>query len=387
MKPRTLSVHAGQHPDPQTGALTTPVYQSSTFSYFTAEQGRQRFAGETPGFFYSRMGNPTTHTLEAKLAALEGAEDALAVASGMAALSSVAYGLLSHGDEVAFIDPLYGGSDAFLQNTLPRAGMHVTRYRDEHDLAQNIKPNTRLIIFEPLTNPTLTVIDTDAVVAVARRVGALTLADNTFLTPYLFRPLERGVDLVMHSATKYLSGHGDLIAGVVAGRRELLTPIRTIGLKHLGAPLGPQEAYLLLRGIKTLPLRMDAHSEAALAVAEYLSAHPKVTRTYYPGLSSHPGHATLAAQVAQFSGVMAIDIGGDAGAAARFLDHLQLFVQAVSLGDVESLACHPATTTHAAMKAEHRAGAGVTDGLVRLSIGIEDADDLIADLAQALEYV
>ena len=384
MKFRTLSIHAGQQPDPSTGALATPVYFTSTFSYGTAEEGQARFSGQNPGYIYSRFANPTTAALEQKLAALEGADEALVVASGMAAVSAIMYALTNAGDEVAFIDPVYGGTDAFLRNTLTRAGVTLSRYSSDKDFAGRVKPNTKVVLFEPITNPTLKVIDTRIVVEAARKVGALVICDNTFLTPYLFRPLEIGADIVMHSGTKYLSGHGDIIAGIVAGHSELMQKIRTVALKHIGSPIGPQEAYLLQRGVKTLTLRMDAHIENARKVADFLAAHPKVAKVYYPGHASHPGHQAIADTATGFGGMVAVDIEGGFAKAAVFLNNLQLFAQAVSLGDVESLACHPASTTHAAMTAEDRQRAGVTENLVRLSIGVEDADDLIADLAQAL---
>ncbi|WP_419572102.1 trans-sulfuration enzyme family protein [Rheinheimera sp.] len=384
MKFKTLSVHAGQQPDPSTGALATPVYFTSTFSYGTAEEGLARFAGQNPGYIYSRFANPTTAALEQKLAALEGADEALVVASGMAAVSAIMYALLDAGDEVAFIDPVYGGTDAFLRNTLTRAGISLSRYSSDQDFANRVKANTKLVLFEPVTNPTLKVIDPRIVVEAARKVGALVVCDNTFLTPYLSQPLALGADLVMHSGTKYLSGHGDIIAGVVAGRTELMQKVRTVALKHIGSPIGPQEAYLLQRGVKTLPLRMDAHCANASKVADFLAAHPAVAKVYYPGHSSHPGHQAVAETATGFGGMVAIELAGGFARCAKFLNQLQLFAQAVSLGDVESLACHPASTTHAAMTAEDRARANVSDNLVRLSIGVEDAEDLIADLAQAL---
>ncbi|MGY3926007.1 trans-sulfuration enzyme family protein [Aeromonas simiae] len=384
MKFKTMSVHSGQRLDPQTGALTTPLYQSSTFSYFTAEEGRARFSGQNPGFIYSRFANPTTAELELKLAALEGADEALVVASGMAAVSAILYALTSQGDEIAYIGPLYGGTEAFLKQTFSRAGVTVTGYESDRDLHANLKPGTKLVLFETLTNPTLKVIDPRLVVEAARRVGAITVCDNTFLTPYLLRPLELGVDLVMHSGTKYLGGHGDIIAGVVAGGAALMSRVRTVALKHIGSPIGPQEAYLLQRGVKTLPLRMDAHLHNAGKVAAFLAEHPAVQRVIYPGLSDHPGHETLGAVASGFGGMVSIELAGGFARAARFLDRLSLFTQAVSLGDLESLACHPASTTHAAMDAASRGAAGVSDDLIRLSIGVEDADDLIADLAAAL---
>ncbi|MBN8444125.1 MAG: PLP-dependent transferase [Gammaproteobacteria bacterium] len=387
MKFQTVAIHAGQQPDPSTGALNTPVYLTSTYSYGTAEEGKARFAGQNPGYIYSRFANPTSSALEQKLAALEGADEAIVVASGMAAISSIVYALTQQGDEVAFIDPVYGGTDSFLRNTLVRAGVTVTSYRSDDDFVANHSPNTRLVLWEPVTNPTLKVIDSRKIVGIAKQIGAITVCDNTFLTPYLFRPLELGIDLVMHSGTKYLCGHGDIIAGVIAGNGPLIQRVRTVALKHLGVPMGPQEAYLLQRGVKTLPLRMQAHCENAAKVAAFLASHPKVAKVYFPGLPSHLGHQVIADTASGFGGMVALDLAGGFADAARFLDNLNLFAQAVSLGDLESLACHPASTTHAAMSAEDRAKAGVTEQLVRLSIGVEDADDLIEDLARALSFL
>lgn len=384
MQFKTKLLHTHYAADNSTGALTTPIYQSSTFAYGSAEDGRARFAGEQPGFIYSRMANPTVQALEYQLAQLEGADEALVVASGMAAISSIFYALASQGDEIAFIDPVYGGTAAFLIQTLTRAGITVRRYQDDDHLLAEITAETKIILFEPITNPTLKVSDYRKVKLAAEKVGAITICDNTFLTPYLFKPLEHGIDIVMHSATKYLSGHGDLIAGVVAGPKALMQPIRTIALKHIGAAIGPQEAYLLQRGLRTLALRMDAHLAGAAKVAAFLATHPSVAKVYYPGLADDQGHQVLSETINAFGGMVSIELEGGFNRAAQFLDHLNLFTQAVSLGDLESLACHPASTTHAAMDAASRLASGVNDNLIRLSIGVEDPKDLIADLEQAL---
>lgn len=386
MQFKTKVLHTHYAADNSTGALTTPIYQSSTFAYGSAEDGRARFAGEQPGFIYSRMANPTVQALEYQLAQLEGADEALVVASGMAAISSIFYALASQGDEIAFIDPVYGGTAAFLIQTLTRAGITVRRYQDDDHLLAEITAETKIILFEPITNPTLKVSDYRKVKLAAEKVGAITICDNTFLTPYLFKPLEHGIDIVMHSATKYLSGHGDLIAGVVAGPKGLMQPIRTIALKHIGAAIGPQEAYLLQRGLRTLALRMDAHLAGAAKVAAFLATHPSVTKVYYPGLAEDQGHQVLSETINAFGGMVSIELEGGFNRAAQFLDHLNLFTQAVSLGDLESLACHPASTTHAAMDAASRLASGVNDNLIRLSIGVEDPQDLIADLEQALVF-
>lgn len=386
MQFKTKVLHTHYAADNSTGALTTPIYQSSTFAYGSAEDGRARFAGEQPGFIYSRMANPTVQALEYQLAQLEGADEALVVASGMAAISSIFYALASQGDEIAFIDPVYGGTAAFLIQTLTRAGITVRRYQDDDHLLAEITAETKIILFEPITNPTLKVSDYRKVKLAAEKVGAITICDNTFLTPYLFKPLEHSIDIVMHSATKYLSGHGDLIAGVVAGPKALMQPIRTIALKHIGAAIGPQEAYLLQRGLRTLALRMDAHLAGAAKVAAFLATHPSVTKVYYPGLAEDQGHQVLSETINAFGGMVSIELEGGFNRAAQFLDHLNLFTQAVSLGDLESLACHPASTTHAAMDAASQLASGVNDNLIRLSIGVEDPQDLIADLEQALVF-
>lgn len=383
----TKAVHAGGGADPQTGAHATPIYQTSTFTYFDAEQGRALFAGEREGFIYTRIGNPTTRALENKVAALEGAENAVAFSSGMAAISALLVTVLKAGDEVAFLDPIYGGTDGFFFEILTKFGVTIHRCHDLQDLSEVLSEKAdkvKVVFFEPITNPTLKVWDFAEVVKQAKSVGALVVVDNTFPTPYLFRPLEHGADVVVHSATKYLSGHGDLIAGLVAGKADLVQMVRFEGLRHLGGALGPFEAFLLLRGIKTLHVRMEAHSRNALQVARHLQSHPAVKAVHYPGLESHPSHKEAQHYLKASGGVLAIELEGGFPTCARFLDSLKLFTQAVSLGDVESLACHPASTTHSPMPEEARQAAGVTDGLVRLSIGIEDPEDLIADLEQAL---
>ncbi|MGB0893603.1 MAG: trans-sulfuration enzyme family protein [Parashewanella sp.] len=386
MKFKTQLLHSHQSND-QHGSLTIPIYQSSTYSYPDFESGKQRFSGNQSGYIYSRMGNPTLTALEEQLANIEGAEQSLVVSSGMAAISSIFFALAAAGDHIAVVEPVYGGSSALLTQTLSRFGVTVTRYFSDQDLLERIHSETKLIIFEPLCNPTLSVVDYRVVKQAADKTNAIVICDNTFLTPYLFRPLEHGIDLVMHSGTKYLSGHGDIIAGVVSGRSELIDKIRTIGLKHLGAQIGPQEAYLLHRGLRTLPLRMDAHLTSALQIANFLNSHPKINKVYYPGLLTHAGHKALAETINAFGSVMSFEVIGDEQECARLLDNLTLFTQAVSLGDLESLACHPATTTHAALTEQQRQQANITSNLIRLSIGVEDGKDLIADLSQALEAV
>ena len=380
----TRAVHAGHHVDPQTGAHAVPIYATSTFGYFNARRGARLFAGEESGYFYSRVLNPTVRAFEEKLANLEGTEDAVAFASGMGAASAIALTFLKQGDEVAFVGPLYGGTEGLLNEVMTGFAVTIREAHDLHELRNVVNQKTRLVWLETPMNPTLGIIDLKAAAEIAHNAGALCVVDNTFATPYLTRPAEHGVDIIMHSATKYLGGHGDVIAGVVATRAELSEPLRGHGLRHVGAALGPFEAYLLIRGMKTLPLRMDRHCHNAAALAEALKDHPNVKKLYYPGLSDHPGHQVAARQMnGKYGGLVSLDLGSQENA-FTFLNALKLFTQAVSLGDVESLSSHPASTTHSGVPAEVRARIGVTDGLIRLSIGIEHADDLIADLAQAL---
>lgn len=382
---RTRAVHAGQHPDPGTGAIATPISQTTAFGYGTLEQGAAIFAGEAPGYRYSRFANPTVAALEAKMADLEGAQAAVAFASGTAATSSVLLGLLNPGDEVAFLGPLYGGTEGLFRQLGERFGIRVVD-ATQQGLATSLTATTRMVWVETLTNPNLHLHDLAEVAALAKARGVLTVADNTFCTPCLARPLEHGIDLVMHSMTKYLGGHGDATGGIVAGPAALIASVRKTGLGHVGGNLSPQEAFLFLRGIKTLPLRMAAHCEGAAAVANFLARHPAVRVVHYPGLASHPQHA-LAQRLMQggFGGMVAFElVRNERAAAAAVLNQLELFTQAVSLGDVDSLACHPASTTHSFVTAEVRAKNGITEGLIRLSVGIEHPDDLIADLERAL---
>jgi methionine-gamma-lyase len=381
---RTRAVHAGQHPDADSGALITPVYRTSTFAYGSSERGRRLFAGEDDGFIYSRIGNPTVRAFETKLANLEGGEDAIAFASGMAALSALAFTVLSPGDEVIYFGPIYGGSEGLFVDVLTRFGVRV-RDAAVAGLESTISKATRLIFVETPANPTLAVLDLKEIAALARASGALSVVDNTFATPYLTRPIEHGIDVVMHSATKYIGGHGEALGGALVGRAELMGSVRGEGLRHLGGCMAADEAAYFLRGLKTLPVRMDAHCAGAAAVAHALQVHPAVKRVRYPGLPEHPGHAAADRQMDGFGGMVSLDIEGGQAEAGRFLDGLDLFVQAVSLGDVDSLACHPASTTHQLIAPDVRARHGIGEGLVRLSVGLEDPEDLIEDLFRSLD--
>ena len=377
-------VYAGE------GALNPPVYLSATYAFPTTADGSARFAGEQPGYVYSRVGNPTTALLEARLANLEGGEAAVVTASGQGATTSLLWTLLSAGDEVIADRTLYGCTFAYLNHGLARFGVKVTHVdlTDPANLEQAIGPATKLVFFETPANPNMRLVDIAAVAAIARRHGALTVVDNTYCTPYLQRPLALGADFVVHSATKYLGGHGDLLAGAIVGPAEILQQVRFHGLKDMtGAVLSAQDAFLVLRGLKTLALRMERHSASAQRVAEFLAAQPQVDVVHYPGLADFPQHALARRQMARFGGMVAFELKGGIEAGRRFMDALGLFTRAVSLGDAESLAQHPASMTHAVYSLEERAHHFIAEGLVRLSVGLEDSDDLVADLAQALARV
>lgn len=380
---RTRAVHAGQKSDPQTGAHATPIYSTSTYALDSFERSARLFSDEEVGNIYGRTANPTTKALETKLADLEGAEAAVAFASGMGAISALMFSILQPGDEVMYLAPLYGGTEAFFFESLNKFGIATTDAISVENLEATLSPTTKLIYLETPTNPNLRIYDLGSIARIAKTRGILTAVDNTFATPYLTRPLEHGIDLVLHSATKYIGGHGDTLGGVLAGPLEIINKVRFEGLRHGGATLGAFEAFLLMRGLKTLPLRMEAHCAGALKVAEHLHKHPAVKKVHYPGLPDHPGHTIAKGQMQAFGGMVSVDLGTKE-AAAKFLNSLELFVQAVSLGDVDSLASHPASTTHHGLPAELLERHGVTEGLVRLSIGIEDPQDLIEDIEQAL---
>ncbi|POA57420.1 MULTISPECIES: methionine gamma-lyase [unclassified Pseudomonas] len=385
----TRAIHHGYDPQQHQGALIPPIYLTSTFTFATAEYGAGCFAGEEPGYFYTRIGNPTLALLESRMADLEHGEAAVAFGSGMGAIAATLWTLLRPGDEILVNRTLYGCTFALLHHGLGEFGVKVRHVdmAEPGQLQAAISPDTRVIYFESPANPNMQLVDIAAVAAIAHQHRDLTLVvDNTYCTPYLQRPLELGADLVLHSATKYLSGHGDITAGVVVTRQELAQKIRLQGLKDLtGAVLSPQDAFLLMRGLKTLALRMDRHCANALAVARYLEAHPLVQWVAYPGLPSFAQYALARQQMKLPGGMIAFELKGGLATGTRFMNALQLFSRAVSLGDAESLAQHPASMTHSTYSPEERAEHGIAEGLVRLSVGLEDIDDLLADLDQALE--
>jgi methionine-gamma-lyase len=384
----TRAIHHAYDPYAAPGALTPPVYLSSTYTFPTVEDGAARFAGEQPGYVYSRVGNPTTALLEQRIANLEGAEAALVTASGMGATTSLLWTLLQPGDEIIADQTLYGCTFGFFNHGLAKFGVRITHLdlTDTASLERAINPATKVVFFESPANPNMRLIDIAATAAVAHRHGALVIVDNTYCTPYLQRPLALGADFVVHSATKYLGGHGDLIAGAIVGPREPLEQVRFYGIKDMtGAVLSSQDAYLVLRGLKTLALRMQRHSQNAQGIAELLAAHPKVAVCHYPGLASFPQHELAQRQMQLPGGMVAFELKGGSEAGRRFMNALRLITRAVSLGDAESLAQHPASMTHSFYTAEEREAHLISEGLVRISAGLEDLDDLLADVSQALD--
>ncbi len=384
----TRAIHLGYNPQDYHGALIPPVFMTSTFAFEDTAQGQRRFLGEEPGYIYSRVGNPTVSVLETRLASLEGGEAALATSSGMGAITSALWTLLKAGDILVADQTLYGCTYAYFQHGLARLGVEI-RFVDCTNpaaLEQAMTGDVRAVFFETPANPNMRLIDIAMVSAIARRHGALSIVDNTYCTPYLQRPLELGADLVVHSATKYLGGHGDLIAGAVIGRKEMIDEMRFFGVKEMtGASISAMDAFLVQRGLKTLELRMERHCASARTLAEKLAAHAAVERVHYPGLASHPQADLARRQMRLPGGMIALELKGGYAAGIRFMDRLQLITRAVSLGDCESLAQHPASMTHSTYTPEERARHGISEGLVRLSVGLETLDDLIGDLNQALE--
>lgn len=381
----TLAVHAGTKDDATTGAVGTPIYQTSTFlleenQYQAIEEG---FARDR--FIYTRYGNPSQWSVEQKLAALEGAESAMVFSSGMAAISAAVLSLIDKGGHIVASNELYGGSYAFFQGELPTLGMSVS-YVNPRDLAAieaAIRPNTQILFFESLTNPLLKLADIPAIVEIAQRHGVRVIIDATFTTPIGMKPLEMGVDVVVHSASKYLNGHSDLIAGVACGSRKMIDSIWPRRLSY-GGSLDPHACFMLERGVKTLAVRMRAHAEGALRVATWLESVARVRRVHHPALASHPDHALAQRLLKNAGGMICFELDGTDAQAVRMLNALKLAKKATSLGGVETLVSLPFNTSHAAFTGAQRERMGIAPGCVRLSVGIEDAADLIADLEQAI---
>ena len=384
--PSTMAVHAGE-PRPKPGhSLATPIMQTATFTFTNSQEIKDHFEGKIDRIEYGRYGNPTQRIAEAKLAALEGAEDCLLFSSGMAAVTTALFAMLSRGTHVVVTDDSYRRTRQFLNQTLHRYGIEVSTVPagDYDALEDAIRPTTRVLVSESPTNPYNRIMDLERFAAIGRRHRVKTLIDATFATPYNQRPLEWGVDVVIHSATKYLGGHNDLLAGAVLGAREMVDAIR--GLQGItGAVVDPFAAYLLVRGLKTLALRVERQNANAQALAEFLAGHPHVAAVHYAGLSTHPEHEIAQKQMRGFGGVVSFEVRGDLDAASRVVDACRIPFIAVSLGGVESLIEQPAIMSFYELTTEERLEIGIKDNLIRFAVGIEDADDLIADLAQALD--
>ena len=378
MRFETLAIHAGERPEARFGAISVPIYLTSTFAF--------EDVGKTRGYDYSRTANPTRKVLEDTIAQLEGGKAGFVFATGMAAEATVIH-LLKAGDHIISGDDVYGGTYRLFQNVMRDFGLEFTFLRmDKRERIEDaIKPNTRMLWLETPSNPLLNIVDVEMMADIAKKHNLLTVIDNTFATPYFLRPIEYGIDLVVHSTTKYLNGHCDVVGGAVVTTTDELTERVQFLLNAMGTCASPFDCWLVLRGIETLPVRMKQHNENAIAVANYLKEHPAVKRIFYPGLKSHPGYEIARRQMKGFGGVVSFEIKGGIEKVNTFLKRIKVFSLAESLGGVASLAEHPATMSHASMPEEHREKVGITDELIRLSVGLENVDDLIEDLRQALE--
>ncbi len=421
MKLETLAIHAGYSPDPTTKAVAVPIYQTTSYAFDNTQHGADLFDLKVQGNIYTRIMNPTTAVLEQRVAELEGGIGGLALASGMAAITYAIQTIAQAGDNIVSVSTLYGGTYNLFAHTLPKQGIEVRffDYRDPASLEKLIDDKTKLVFAETIGNPLGNVVDLEAISAIAHRHGVPVVVDNTVATPALMRPFEHGADIVVHSLTKYIGGHGTSIGGAIIdsgkfpwgehaerfpllntpdpsyhgvnyvealGAAAFIARARVVPLRNTGAAISPMNAFLILQGLETLPLRMERHSDNALAVAQYLESHPKVKWVNYAGLSAHPQNNLVQKYLGgKASGILSFGVEGGAEAGARFIDALQLVTRLVNIGDAKSLACHPASTTHRQLNEEELAKAGVSVDMVRLSVGIEHVDDIIADLAQALD--
>lgn len=423
MKQETISIHGGYQPDPTTKAVAVPIYQTTSYAFDNTQHGADLFDLKVQGNIYTRIMNPTTAVLEERLAQLEGGIGALALASGMAAITYAIQTIAEAGDNIVSVSTLYGGTYNFFAHTLPKQGIEVRffDYRDPASLEKLIDSRTKLVFAETIGNPLGNVVDLAAISAAAHKHGVPVIVDNTVATPILSRPFEHGVDIVVHSLTKYIGGHGNSIGGIIVdsgkfpwaehaarfpslntpdpsyhgvnyvealGPAAYIARARVVPLRNTGAAISPFNSFLILQGLETLALRIERHSTNALAVAQYLKQHPKVKWVRYAGLADHPDHALVKKYLnGHASGILSFGVQDGREGGTRFIDALQLFTRLVNIGDAKSLACHPATTTHRQLNAEELARAGVSEDMVRLSVGIEHIDDLIADLEQALAKV
>jgi methionine-gamma-lyase len=384
----TRAIHEGYDPTSAEGALVPPVHMTSTFTFETAEHGAALFAGEQKGHFYTRISNPTLSLLELRIASLEGAEAAMATASGMGAITSTLWTLLNQGDEIIVDKTLYGCTFSFFQHGLTKFGVTIKHVdmRQPENIRGAISDKTKVIYFETPANPNMRLVEIGAVAEIAREFGITTVVDNTYATPYLTRPISWGADIVVHSATKYLGGHGDLIAGIITGSQEMIDRIRLEGVKDMtGAVMAPLTAYQIMRGLKTLEIRMERHCASAKLIAEQLENHPVVKKVFYPGLKSFEQYGLAKRQMKMPGGMIAFELEGGLANGTQFMNDLNLIKRAVSLGDVDTLIQHPASMTHSTYTAEERAEHDISDTLMRLSVGLETPEDIIADLGNALD--
>lgn len=387
----TIAIHGGQEKNPF-GALATPIYQTSTFIFDSVDQGGARFAGKENGYIYSRLGNPTVAVAENKIALLEKGESCVGTSSGMGAISSTLWTILKSGDHILADKVLYGCTFALLSHGLTKFGIQV-EFIDMSDLnmvKSSLKENTKVIYLETPANPDLKVCDINLISSISHSFNnqIQIIVDNTFGTPYCQNPLTLGADIVVHSATKYLNGHGDVIAGFVIGKKETIDDIRLLGIKDMtGAVLSPHDASLIIRGLKTFEIRMKKHCDNAITIANFLNTHPKVKKVYYPGLSTHQNFEIAKKQMKNFGGIVSFELKDGFDAGKKLLNCLNLCSLAVSLGDTETLIQHPASMTHSSYSKEELKNAGLSEGLVRLSVGIEDVEDIIEDLKKGLDLI
>jgi len=385
----TLSVRAGQNPEPITGAIAAPIFQTTNYQFRDVADGARKCESIYNGYCYTRVGNPTLTILEEKMAALEGAEEALAFTTGVAAISALLFSQLKQGDHVVVDETSYSATRYLFNNLLAKFGVEATFIDTSvvENVEPAIRPNTKMIYFESPANPTVKVVDIKAIAEIAKAHKAMSVIDSTFASPILQRPLDMGIDVVMHSATKFIGGHGDVMGGILCGKKELINTIRDDTYKNMGGAIMPLDAFLLIRGLKTLEVRVKKHCANAMEVAKYLESHPKVDRVYYPGLPSHPQHELAKRQMNDFGGMVTFELKGGLEAGITFMNSLNFCRLAVSLGDVDTLIQHPASMTHWYVDREERIKAGINDGSVRMSVGIEDVEDIISDLEQALAKI
>lgn len=385
----TEVIHAGYHSDECQGSLIPPLYQTSTFVFTSAEQGEKRFAGQENGFIYSRLGNPTVKILEDRVAELEKGEAALAFSSGMAAVSAVLIALTKTGDHILCSQGVYGCTFGLLKLLKEKYGIShdFSKMNSIEEIENGIYPNTACIYIETPINPTMKLVDLEMIAKIAKEKGIPVVIDNTFCSPYLQTPLTLGCDIVIHSATKYICGHGDVLAGLVIGKTEFIQEVSRTTQKDIGGIISPFDAWLLLRGLKTLPVRMDRHCENANRLFEFLKDHPKIDKVYFPGDSEHPDYAIMQKQMKKPGGLLSFTVKGTKETAQMLINQLELIKIAVSLGDAETLIQHPATMTHAVVPKEDRKKMGIEDTMLRLSVGLEAWEDIRDDLEQAIRKI